>query len=230
MNVRNPIWEWLQLAVITAMFATAAIRWQSLPERLPVHWNASGQVDGYGGKFEGLLLLPLIAVGVYLLLRYLPRIDPARANYAGFAGTYLLLRIVILVYFGFFYLVMNLALGESDAVPFEQLVFGGISVLFIVLGSMMGKFRPNWFAGIRTPWTLSSKTSWTRTHRLGGWVFIVAGVATLVASLFSGIAATVTMLVVILPGVVFLVAYSYFVWRDDPDRVPAQETTPIEDA
>jgi hypothetical protein len=29
-----------------------------------------------------------------------------------------------------------------------------------------------------------------------------------------------------LPGLVYLVIYSYVVWRDDPDRVPAQDVTP----
>ena len=26
------------------------ILWNSLPEQLPVHWNAEGQIDGYGSR------------------------------------------------------------------------------------------------------------------------------------------------------------------------------------
>ena len=82
------IWEIVQLGIIAAMFIAAAVRWGSVPDRIPTHWNAAGQVDGYGGKFSGLLLMPIITAGLYLLLKYIPRIDPARRNYESFAGTY----------------------------------------------------------------------------------------------------------------------------------------------
>ena len=83
----KPDWriEGAQIAILVAMFALAIVTWPTAPEQIPVHWNAAGEVDRYGGKFEGLLLLPLMATGPYLLLRFLPRIDPGRANYALFA-------------------------------------------------------------------------------------------------------------------------------------------------
>jgi uncharacterized membrane protein len=220
------LWEGLQLTIVAAMFVTAAVRWGSVPDRIPVHWNAAGQVDGYGGKFVGLLLIPIMSVGLYLLLRYLPRIDPARRNYESFAGTYMLLRVVLMLYLGFFYVVTNLAIGNPEGVPMTSLILGAIGVLFIILGGAMGKFRPNWFAGIRTPWTLTSKLSWVKTHRAGGRVFIVAGLVTMVGAFIGGEWAIWAMMGVIGVGVIFLFVYSYFVWRDDPDRIPAQEVTP----
>ena len=70
----NVTWrsEGLQLAIIAAMFAAAAVCWPYLPDRVPVHWNLRGQVDGYGGKFVGLVLLPLLTLGLYLLLLLVP--------------------------------------------------------------------------------------------------------------------------------------------------------------
>ncbi len=230
MRRKDLVWEWVQLGLIVGMFALAAIRWPALPDRLPIHWNASGQVDGYGGKFMGLLLIPLIAAALYLLLRFIPRIDPARANYASFQGTWMLLRVTLLAYLGFVYVLMHLAYAKGEEFHFDRLLYGGIGVLFVILGGVMGKLRPNWFAGIRTPWTLSSKRSWVKTHRVGGWVFIAAGVVTGIGAFVGGAAAIIGMLVVLLPGIVFLFAYSYFVWRDDPERVPAQQTEPADDA
>ena len=46
------------LALVAAMFALAALSWSTAPDRIPVHWNIAGAVDRYGGRFEGLLLLP----------------------------------------------------------------------------------------------------------------------------------------------------------------------------
>src|SRR5205814_5497884 len=88
--------EWPQWALIAGMFVLTALAWPAAPDRVPVHWNLAGEVDRYGGKFEGLLLLPLLALGSYVLLRFLPRLDPRQANYAAFAATYTLIRTAIL--------------------------------------------------------------------------------------------------------------------------------------
>jgi uncharacterized membrane protein len=93
-----------------------------------------------------------------------------------------------------------------------------LGVLFSVLGSVLGKVRPNWFVGIRTPWTLSSTRSWDKTHRLGGRLFLACGIATLVCGLVRPASGVSVMLGTILPSTLVLVAYSYLVWRDDPDR------------
>jgi uncharacterized membrane protein len=55
-------------------------------------------------------------------------------------------------------------------------ISAAIGVLFIVLGNFLSKVKSNYFFGIRTPWTLASETVWNKTHRLGGKVFIMAGV------------------------------------------------------
>ena len=114
----------------------------------------------------------------------------------------------------------QLAIGHETSVPVGGLIIGAVGLLFIVLGAVMGRLRPNWFAGIRTPWTLSSTRSWERTHRVGGWVFIGIGALTMGLAPVGGELAIVAMMVAMLVGVVGLVVYSYVVWRDDPDKVP----------
>jgi uncharacterized membrane protein len=84
----------------------------------------------------------------------------------------------------------------------------------------MGKLRPNWFAGIRTPWTLSSRESWEKTHRLGGHVFVAIGLAIVVVGLLRAEWAVTATLVLLLVGGLGLIVYSYLVWRDDPNKTP----------
>ncbi len=187
------------------------------------------RLTAYGGKFVGLLLVPIMTAALYPLLKYLPRIDPASRNYETFAGTYLLVRVLLTVYLAFIYVVLNLAIGNEETFPVGELIVSAVGVLFIILGSVMGKFRPNWFAGIRTPWTLTSKKSWVMTHRLGGRVFIAAGVATMFGALIGGEWAFYAMFIVLIPGVIYLFVYSYLVWRDDPDKVAAQDVTPSDE-
>ncbi len=76
--------------IIASMFAVAAIVWRSLPDRLPVHWSGLPPAipfhpDSYGGKFHALLLWPLIALALYPLLLFAPKLSPDR--YEGAEGT-----------------------------------------------------------------------------------------------------------------------------------------------
>ena len=214
--------HWLMLALL---FALAAVSWSSAPERLPVHWGLYGRVDRYGGKLEGLLLPPLVALAVYLAMIWLPRFDPGRANYASFVGAYSILRLAVLALLTGLYGVVQLWVHgrEVSVVTWAPLLLGS---MFVIFGGVLGKLRPNCFVGIRTPWTLSSKLAWTRTHRAGGWLFIVAGALTMAVALMRSRWALWTMVVALGGGIVGLVVYSYLVWRSDPEKIPPAGTLP----
>jgi uncharacterized membrane protein len=78
--------------------------------------------------------------------------------------------------------------------------------------------------GIRTPWTLSSAQSWSRTHRAGGWVFIAGGLLLMAAAALPWLA--VPALVVVVGGSLGLVAFSYVAWKADPDKRPPAGRSP----
>ena len=104
-----------------------------------------------------------------------------------------------------------------------------VGAMFFVMGNVLGKLRPNWFFGVRTPWTLSSKLSWNKTHRLAGWVFVLGGLLLMAAGLVGTPTAMGIAFAVLMAGVLGAVTYSYFVWRSDPDRVPPAGTLPAND-
>jgi uncharacterized membrane protein len=101
-----------------------------------------------------------------------------------------------------------------------------VGALFFLVGNLMGKIRPNWFVGVRTPWTLSSKRSWTRTHRFAGWVFVVGGLCFMGAGVFRAHVMWNVAAGLLVAGIIATVVYSYLVWRTDPDRVPPAGTEP----
>jgi uncharacterized membrane protein len=211
------------LALTALMFAAALIVWPSAPSEIPVHWNASGEVDRYGGKFEGLLLLPLMALGIYLLMRFLPNVDPLRVNYARFGGAYTAIRTgVLLLMAGIYGMVIAWVLkAPVDILRAVPLLVGALFVLF---GSVLGQVKPNWFVGIRTPWTLSSGVSWARTHRLGGWLFIGLGALFAITGVFKLGSFGLVVIGAAMVAIAVLVVYSYFVWRGDPSKQPPPGT------
>ena len=217
-----------QLVLIAAMFAAAAFAWPVAPDRIPVHWNAAGAIDRYGGRFEGLLLLPLIALGIYLLMRFLPNLDPGRANYARFGGVYAAIRIGILALMA---AIQGVTLFSVLERPVDMSMVAPVLVgsLFLLIGGLMGKIRPNWFVGIRTPWTLSSKTAWVRTHRLGGWLFLAQGLLFILSGALGFAAFHYLVIGSMVAVIVTLFAYSYVVWRADPEKQSPAGTQPADD-
>ena len=158
---------------------------RTAPSEIPVHWNASGEVDRYGGKFEGLLGIPLMALGIYLLMRFRPahrprarELRPLRRRVHGDPrGPASALRR---------HLRGRPRLGAEMRPSTCHGRCPSLSARSSCsFGAVLGKVRPNWFVGIRTPWTLSSKRSWVRTHRLGGWLFMALGVLFAVTGVFK---------------------------------------------
>lgn len=213
------------LVLIAGLFLAALLLSSNAPERFPVHWGVNGQVDRYGGRFEGLWLDPIMALALYGLMLLLPRLDPGRRNYERFAGAYYTIRAAVIAMLAILYVVMQLS---ARGVPVDMPRFVGLTIggMIFVMGNVLGKLRPNWFFGVRTPWTLSSKRSWTKTHRLAGWIFVFGGVALMIAGAVHTAAAMITAFALFMAGVLATVVYSYVVWRSDPDRVPPAGTLP----
>ncbi|MBN2238957.1 MAG: SdpI family protein [Dehalococcoidales bacterium] len=212
--------EILPVVCIIAMFVLAIIAWPNAPESIPIHWGLDGQPDNYAGRFFGLLGAPLIALGVYAIFFVLPKIDPRKANYEKFWGRYLFMRNLVIITLTCLNIITFLWV-RNIVVNMGMAVFMIVGFLFIFLGNYMGKLRQTWFVGIRSPWTLSSEESWNKTHRLGGWLFVIIGLAMVIAAPFqvkeafyaTGIAGAVMIVV--------LYIYSYLIWKKDPGAGPA---------
>jgi uncharacterized membrane protein len=216
----KPSWrtELPQWIVIAAMFALAAWAWPRLPDRIPIHWNFRGEIDGYGGKGIGLLFLPITVLVLYGIFRLVHLIDPGKQNYASFATAFTAFRMAFVFFMAAVYAGILLAVFGHN-VNMTTITCLASSVLFMVLGNFMSKIRPNWFVGVRTPWTLSSKTSWDKTHRLAGWLFILMGLSIAAAGIIQTLWAFVLMIAFIVFCLAWMIIYSYLIYRDDPNRI-----------
>jgi uncharacterized membrane protein len=185
---------------------------------VPVHWGLDGQADGWGPRAVGLLAMPVTGAVLYALLLALPYLDPARANYAAFAGAFRALRVALLV----FLLVLQVAMIEAFhgvRVDMTAVVLPLMGALLLLLGVILPRLHPNWTTGIRTPWTLSSQVAWTGTHRAGGRVFLVLGLLWIGSAFVRRPWAIALSLGAVVVAVLGLVVYSYLLWRGDPDRI-----------
>ncbi len=216
-----------QLVIVAAVVVAAGTAWPGAPDRVPVHWGLDGRVDRWGGRAEGLLLLPAVLVAMAVAQRVLPRLDPGRANYPNFAGAWAAVWLAVTASLAGVYAAVLLHIHGR---PLDMARVGpaALGALFVLLGAFMGKLRPNWFMGVRTPWTLSSKTSWIRTHRLAGWMLIATGVAAVAgAAAHPRVGAPVLIAGAVATTLVCTI-YSYAVWREAADKVPPAGSSPAE--
>lgn len=199
------------MVVGTMVLLTVAL-WSRLPDSIPIHWNIRGEVDGWARKWPGAFLAPALGLGVWLLLRLLPRLDPRRANYERFEATYWTVANTVIVVLALTH-VISLATALGWPVDAPRVMVVVLGVMFIVLGNYLPRVKPNWWMGIRTPWTLENDQVWRDTHRLGGKLFVAAGLLTAAVALLLPEWAFPMMITSVGIAALAPAAYSYLAWR-----------------
>jgi uncharacterized membrane protein len=166
--------QWLSLTLVVAAFAVAAVLYPRLPPRVPTHWNWRGEADGFMPKSIGAFLMPLTLAGLWGLFAAIPWLSPRGYRVDRFRAAFDVMQAATLAFLLFIHaLALAAALGRPVAM--NRALALGLGLLLMVIGNFLGKVTKNFFVGIRTPWTLASDEVWLRTHRLGGRLFVAAG-------------------------------------------------------
>ncbi len=203
--MRSIIWGMIFLAFLITLLTLPV-----MPARIAIHWDSSGAVNGYSGKPLGSMILPVLLLTIGVLYELIPRIDPKRENIESSRRAYDLMFMAVILFLlviQVFVLLWNLGYKFQ----FNSGISAAFGILFVVLGYILGDIRPNWFVGIRTPWTLSSEYVWKRTHSLGQKLFILSGLISFFGVLFPEWAVYLILVPVVLSSV-SLVVYSYWVY------------------
>ncbi len=203
---------WLEILLLLAPFAALALLWSALPDRVPVHWNLHNEIDRWEPKGFGLLFPPLLAVGMLLLLHVLPRLDPKLRQRMGdesrMPAVLAVLRVAIAA---FLLVVFSIQIFAALGYNFSgRILLDACLILFAVLGNYLTALQPNYFVGIRTPWTLENADTWRATHRLGGRLMFFGSIVLLLLQfLLSETACLVALLVAVSALVIWAFWYSW---------------------
>jgi len=192
----------LPLALVAIMFAVGAILYPHLPSQIPVHWGIDGTIDRWVPKsFVSVFWPALITLGLYLLLWLVPYLDPQRGNVIRSKQVYsiaieLISGLMTIVFLGSMYAAFN------QSLPMDRIIEVAVGVMFVVLGNYLGRVKRNWTMGVRYGWTLSDDVVWAKTNRLGGRLFMVAGVLAILGAFMPrgvGLALVIVPVLIIVP-------------------------------
>ena len=210
---KEKLFQELILIVLTILpIIYLAVSWNILPESMPIHFDAQGQPNGYGSRYVYVWM----PIGIYFLMLVLPKIDPRGSNYFVFQESYFKLRLILSIFIGFLdSAIIWSVVNKADSV--QKILPLTIFFLFMLIGNYMGNFRPNYFVGIKVPWTLNSDEVWIRTHKMAGKLWFWGSLAAIglyfLVDRFEWVMIPLLVILVVVP-----IVYSYVIYQKVGDK------------
>lgn len=210
--------EILPILFIVATIIISILSYNYLPERVVSHWNFQGIPDGWSSKNFHAIFFPGIIALIYLIFYFLPKIDPRRERYQEFDKVYSIFKVMII---GVLFLVFVIATLSNlgYAINIGKTISLIIGIMMIIMGNYMGKIKNNYFVGIKNPWTLSSDNVWNKTHRFGGWTFVIFGLIIIVSPYLDVKYATPAFLGEVVLIVFGTMIYSYILYKKEQKNI-----------
>ena len=225
----NKYFKWLvwPIALVPGIYLAAT--WNSLPEKVAIHFDLKGTPDRYGNKSELLIMvivLSLMSVGTYFLLSNIYKIDPKkyaaenkdRLQRMGFAISIFMSAVCCVIIYS----------TIEGSIEFGiRYIFAGVGLLFCLIGNYMHNMKPNYFAGLRVPWTLNNEENWRKTHLLAGKLWFAGGL--LIAILCVLLPDTLSLIIFFALTVVLIiipVIYSYRMYKNNKDAENKSRLSP----
>ena len=168
------------IVMLIVPFVLIAVFWADIPDIIPIHFNASGEADRFDSKMPYIFLMPGINLFTFALLYLIPYIDPKKRISPDQKGYVSFMLIMVVFFFVLFLLMFSQIMGMN---LFGNYILVVIPLFIMMLGNYMSKVRPNYFVGIRTPWTLQNETVWERTHRFTGRLWVGTSIVMLILGL-----------------------------------------------
>lgn len=198
-----------------------AMIWKTLPDIIPTHFGPSGKPDQYGSKSAIWLITSILAgasLFAYSLLTNIQKIDPKRYAQSNATVFNKLATGMVLFLTAINFIIISATMGNTNVINHALMPLMGL--FFAFMGNLMHNIKPNYFAGIRLPWTLSSDDNWRKTHQLAGKIWFGAGILITVLSLIiPADAFTYVFMVFIVIIVLIPVIYSFTLFKQEQKSV-----------
>jgi uncharacterized membrane protein len=194
-----------------------AVLWKNIPQSVPMHFDLKGNVDRYGTKHELLVLIAILTAlnfAVYLVVSNIYKIDPRKGASLN-KERMRRMAFGISVYLSAIWIMVIYVTARNDASMMMKFVFVAMGLLFALIGNNMYNIKPNYFAGIRLPWTLENEDNWRKTHHLAGRLWFFGGlIFALIALLLKNVLAASYVSAVLLAILIIIpIFYSYNLYK-----------------
>lgn len=183
------------------------VLWNTFPDQVPMHWNAAGEIDGWGSKVFAVVFLPLFLLAVHWFCILVTAADPKNKDIEGKP-----LTLVLWICPFMSILVCTLVYSTAWGIPLSveilmPLLLGG---MFLIIGNYLPKCRQNYTIGIKVSWALEDEENWNATHRFAGKVWVIGSVIIMATAILGDF---ILFLAITLAMTLAPIVYSYLYYR-----------------
>lgn len=218
------IYKWM-IGLTLLSFVTAGFFLTLAPDTVAVHFNASGEIDRWGSKYE-FLLFPFFNTVMCVFMGLVARYEGKKGrdtNETVVAGVGIWVQVLFNAIWLFFFWK---TLEGTDLTGSEDVGIKGIYLLlmasFLPLGNVMPKAQRNSFYGLRTKWSMANDVCWQKSQRLGAYSLMGMGILGIVlVSLLPAARATFAVLGLLLIMALVDIIGTYVIWKKENEKSTA---------
>jgi len=157
--------------------------YDQLPDMVPIHFDMKGTPDNYAPKAVAVFCLPLLMAALNAICHIGMRKDKRTME----ASPKILLQLTFWIpaVLSLILMPITLFMGMGVELPIVLIVSLLVGLVFVVIGNYLPKCKPNRYMGIKLPWTFASEENWRKTHRFGGFVWVVAGILVILSAIIN---------------------------------------------
>jgi len=184
------------------------IFYDTLPNKVPTHFDLNGTADGYSSKTFFVFIMPVLFMGLHLFVNIMINNDPKKANSPKimFSLVKWLIPVLMTIVTAF-----SIAASINLNINVSTWVLTFVGILFIVIGNYLPKCKQNYTIGIKLPWTLNSEENWNKTHRLAGYIWVLFGIAQIINA-FLKFGNIINLIILFIPILIPSV-YSFILYK-----------------
>lgn len=151
------------------------IMWKKLPEQMPIHFSADGNVDIWGGRWMNVILFPLLMILGNAIVHLSFNIKARKmGENINSKLPYVFKWFMPVLCYAISFIVYSYSLGkEIDPTTIVTII---CSILFIIIGNYFPKLE-KWMLNIPVK---DENLTWVK--RTLGWAFMIAGLVSLIFS------------------------------------------------
>lgn len=199
---------------------------QFMPDIIPAHYDAMGNIDRWGSKYESFIFPAIIVVCTVhwsLFLRYYSKkqatstddkvIKEAKINQKVlYYVAFLMAFLFTIMHCTFMYSSITASKSVDSTIPVDIYVIVNIALagFYIIIGNIMPKCKMNSVVGLRTCWSMENDITWAKSNRFAGISLMISGVLIIIETvLIGGTMSLYVMFGVIMLNTIISVVYSY---------------------
>ncbi len=200
----------LSSVVILLPIIFGLVMWNELPDTMTTHWGADGNADGFSAKPLAVFGLPAFLVTVHLICLLFTLRDKKQKgqNKKALNIIFWIAPLISLFSNGMVY-----AIAFGKPFGFIMLMPALFGIMFVFIGNYLPKIKQNRTLGIKVSWALNNEENWNKTHRLGGKVWVISGLAMLFSIFLPPVVMVPVIVCAIIAATIIPIIYSYCIYK-----------------